>query len=29
MRLLLIEDGTEYEEFARLFLSPACGIYAA
>lgn len=29
MRLLLIEDGTEYEEFARLFLSPACEIHAA
>lgn len=29
MRLLVIEDGHEYEEFARLFLADAFGIRAA
>jgi hypothetical protein len=29
MRILLIEDGHEYEEFARLFLADACEIEAA
>lgn len=29
MRLLLIEDGQEYEEFARLFLADACELEAA
>ena len=28
-RVLLIEDGTEYEEFARLFLADACELVAA
>ena len=28
-RVLLIEDGNEYEEFARLFLADACEIVAA
>ncbi len=28
-RLLLIEDGREYEEFARIFLADACEIAAA
>ncbi len=29
MRILLIEDGREYEEFARLFLADGCEIEAA
>ncbi|AKF07982.1 response regulator [Sandaracinus amylolyticus] len=29
MKILLIEDGQEYEEFARLFLADACDIAAA
>ena len=28
-RILVIEDGSEYEEFARLFLADACEVRAA